>query len=105
MENWKKYEEYRSISPFWSWVILVLCSITILAWGMLIMFTVRDVPRRWDFGQLPDTPAESVHSTQVYRAERFPRVMPMLPGADLKLAPAYKKELSKNKGMERAGEN
>lgn len=101
----KKFEEYRELSPFLGWVILVLLSIVILAWGMVIMFTVRDVPRHWDFGQLPDTPAESVHSTAVYQGGKFPRVMPMLPGADKKLAPAYSKELSNNKGMERAGGN
>lgn len=60
----KKYEEFTLISSFWSWVILIIFSATIMGWGMFVhMMVDREVPRQWDFGQYPDVPAESEYST------------------------------------------
>ena len=59
-----EYEEFTIISPVWSWVLLIVFSLLIMAWGMFIeMMVGMEQPRTWDFGVLPDTPAESVYST------------------------------------------
>jgi hypothetical protein len=43
---------------------------------------IPDTPREWDFGQFPDTPAESVYSTvEPVRGEGYPNVIKALPEA------------------------
>ncbi len=59
----KSYEEEKVISTFWGWVILVIFSLSILAWAMLLMTVVKTATPYWDFGTLPDTPGKSVYST------------------------------------------
>lgn len=72
----KHYVEYKTFSQFWGWIILIVISVGILAFAHLIHLIVPDVPREWDFGQKPQTPAESVFST---------RMPPAHPGPGLKL--------------------
>ncbi len=62
-ETGRHYEEQTLISSFWSWLILIVFSFSILGWGMFAEMIVRPQPPRWSFGQLPDTPGESVYST------------------------------------------
>jgi hypothetical protein len=74
----EKYEEYDHIPQWLGWIILLGLSFFILSWGMLLMMLVVDTPRRWDFGALPDTPAESVYaSQQPWSKATGPQVAPL----------------------------
>ncbi|HBA87280.1 MAG TPA: hypothetical protein DCZ75_04610 [Geobacter sp.] len=87
-----RYDEKQELPSPWEWVILVAFSAAIMGFGWLVYLVVQDGPRRWDFGQLPDAPAESVYSTEVPRAEQKPRrQIPALPEA-LPQPPARGKE-------------
>jgi hypothetical protein len=57
------YEEHRQIPQAIGWGILILLTIGLVAWCMLLMMIVPETPRQWDFGQLPDVPAQSIYST------------------------------------------
>ena len=59
----QEYEENREISPGWSWAILVIFCALIVAWGLLNWALIKDGPRDWDFGALPDAPSASIYST------------------------------------------
>jgi hypothetical protein len=60
----KLYDEDKEVTSFLSWIIIILFSMGIIAFGMAVFLLVRDAPRRWEVGQIPDTPAESVLSTE-----------------------------------------
>ena len=60
----KEYEENREISSIWSWALVVICCAFILAWGGMNYALVKDGPREWNFGTLPDAPSQSVYSTE-----------------------------------------
>ncbi len=57
------YEEDKEIPQFAGWVLLILLSLALLGYGMWLMLTIPDAPRKWNYSVLPDTPAESVYST------------------------------------------
>jgi hypothetical protein len=63
MEDKHLYDEDQELPSPWEWVIIILFSASIMGFGWLVYLLVPDVPRHWDFGQLPDTPAESIYST------------------------------------------
>ena len=46
------------------WLILVAACAVLIGWGLVIFSSVRDAPRQWDFGALPDVPGESIYSIQ-----------------------------------------
>ncbi|WP_243438486.1 hypothetical protein [Fundidesulfovibrio soli] len=83
------YEEYTPTSSCTAWSIVLGVSFAVLALGMFLHTRISDPPRTWDFGALPDTPAESVYSTnepQVreqapLETEGVPRQLPALPWA------------------------
>jgi len=83
------YEEYTPTKPLTSWVILLGVSFAVLALGMFLHAKIPNTPRHWDFGALPDTPAESVYSTSrpnvhslaPLEIEGVPRMLPPLPWA------------------------
>ncbi len=78
----EKYEEYKTTSAFWGWVIVLGLYALILGWGFFLHMTVPQTPREWDFGALPDTPAQSVVTTEVPPpAATAPRQMEPLPGS------------------------
>lgn len=60
----KRYDEDQEISVLASWVIIILFSASIMVFGWVVYLVVPDGPRYWDFGQLADTPAESIFSTE-----------------------------------------
>jgi len=75
-------EEAESASACWHWVIVLAASALVVGWGLLIYGLVKDRDRAWDFGALPDTPAESIYSTQpVPQPEAPPRQIAPLPEA------------------------
>jgi hypothetical protein len=79
----EKYEEYKVLKkPFWGWGILIAFSAAILGWGMFVEMVIQETPRQWDFGTLPDTPAESVYSTAPHPPEvNAPIQVPQVPGS------------------------
>jgi len=64
MEDKHLYDEHQELPSPWEWVILIVFSASIAGFGWLVYILVPDGPRYWDFGQLPDTPAESIYSTE-----------------------------------------
>ena len=83
MADRKKYEEERELPSPWEWVIITLFSASIMGFGLLVYKSVEDGPRHWDFGQLADTPAESIYSTEepAAPAAKPVRQLPALPEA------------------------
>lgn len=93
MEERHRYEEKQQLPSPWEWVLLVAFSAAIMGFGWLVYLLVQDAPRRWDFGQLPDAPAESVYSTEQPRKERKPgrQVLTLPEARPLPAVPAGRK--------------
>jgi hypothetical protein len=82
MKEKKWYDEDQELPSPWEWVIVIVFSASIMAFGWLVYLIIPERPRQWDFGQLPDTPAESVYSTdQPDLARKSPRQIHALPEA------------------------
>jgi hypothetical protein len=75
------FEEHREIGSFWSWTILILLCLAMLAWGLFNYAAIPDRPRAWDAGVLPDVPGKSIYSTVESGATRaaVPKQMVPLP--------------------------
>lgn len=83
MEERHLYDEKQELPSPWEWVILVAFSSAIMGFGWLVYLLVPDAPRDWDFGQLPDAPAESIYSSEQPKGAREPqRQIPALPEAE-----------------------
>ena len=63
MEEKHLYDEKQELPSPWEWVIVIMLSAFLVGYGWLVYLVVPDGPRHWDFGQLPDAPAESIYST------------------------------------------
>jgi hypothetical protein len=82
MEEKRWYDEEHELPPLWGWLIIIVFSASIMGFGWLVYLSVADAPRFWDFGQLPDTPAESIYSTEEPNLSIKPhRQVPRLPEA------------------------
>jgi hypothetical protein len=89
MSESKWYVEEHELSGFWSWLIIILFSASLAGYGWLVYCIVPDAPRHWDFGELPDTPAESIYSTEVPKPTLRPqRQLLRLPEAQPDDSPA-----------------
>lgn len=78
----KFFEEEHELPSPWEWVIVAALSASLVGFGWLVYALVPDAPRTWDFGQLPDAPAESIFSTELPKATARPqRQLPRLPEA------------------------
>ena len=67
------------------WAIVILVAALVALWGLLNFALVKDLPRTWQFGVLPDAPSESVYSTEeAPQSTTPPRQTPMLPEAQPK---------------------
>ncbi|WP_243369931.1 hypothetical protein [Geotalea sp. SG265] len=64
MAERKKYDEQRQLPSPWEWVIITMLSLALIAYSLIAYRFVLEGQRYWDFGQLPDTPAESIYSTE-----------------------------------------
>jgi hypothetical protein len=73
MPESKWYIEDHELPAAWGWVIIILFSAAIMGYGWLVYSIIPDAPRQWDFGQLPDTPAESIYSTEEPKPSMRPR--------------------------------
>ncbi|UFS70367.1 hypothetical protein LPW11_21175 [Geomonas sp. RF6] len=77
-----KYDEKRELPSPWEWIIVSALSGSLILFGLFVYWIVPDGPRRWDVGQLPDAPAESIYSTEEPWTSRAPeRQLPRLPEA------------------------
>jgi hypothetical protein len=75
-------EEPEGPSARRHWVVILLASALIVGWGLLIYTLVKDAPRQWDFGALPDVPAQSIYSSApTPQPETPPRQIAPLPEA------------------------
>lgn len=102
MKDRKLYDEELELPHPWEWVILIIFSASIVGFGWLIYLLVPDTPRHWDFGQLPDTPAESIYSTEVPRSvAKPPRQFPKLPEAQPPNPPRPPNEPLRERGTQR----
>jgi hypothetical protein len=82
MSETKWYTEEHELSALWSWLLIIAFSAAIMCYGLLVYSIIPDAPRQWDFGQLPDTPAESIYSTEEPSPFALPRQqLPRLPEA------------------------
>ncbi|WP_129125008.1 hypothetical protein [Geomonas oryzae] len=85
MEEKPEYDEQQELRSPWEWVILIVFSAALMGYGWLVYLLVQDGARRWDFGQLPDAPAESIYSSEQPRrpAQRqiqaLPEAIPLQP--------------------------
>ena len=88
MEEKHLYEEHQELPSPWGWLIIIIFSASIAGFGWLVYLLVPEGPRHWDFGQLPDAPAESIFSTDQpdvsKKAQRqiwtLPEAKPLKPG-------------------------
>ena len=77
----KDYEEKTSFDNLWGWISLFLLSFFVLGWAMVIMFSVKDVPRKWDYGSVIDAPSENINTTiQQDKNEKDKQQIETLPG-------------------------
>ncbi|MBU5635462.1 hypothetical protein KOM00_01790 [Geomonas sp. Red69] len=77
MERTPDYDEHQELRSPWEWVILIAFSASIMGFGWLVYLLVQDAPRRWDFGQLPDAPAESIYSSEQPRRKAQRQIRPL----------------------------
>lgn len=50
--------------PIMAWLIIIGLAVVTIGWGVFNFLLIPDTERRWDYGQLPDAPGESIYSTQ-----------------------------------------
>ena len=77
-----EHEEDKTFSSTASWAIIAIFCAAIIGWGVLTYRLVKDGPRRWDFQNLPDVPAQSIYSSQdTPKGQNVPAQIPPLPEA------------------------
>lgn len=75
-------EESREIAPLRAWIFVLVLSALLVGWGLLNYKMIPERQREFDYGVLPDTPAQSVYSTGRPPAPPVaPDQLPRLPGA------------------------
>ena len=97
----RKYDEDRELPSPWEWVIITLFSASLIAFGLLVYRIVPDGPRHWDVGQLPDTPAEYIYSTEQPWTSGGPqRQSPRLPEAQTHIPSKPRNEQQRERRVE-----
>ncbi|MBJ6798576.1 hypothetical protein [Geomonas propionica] len=90
MEQKPDYDEQQELRSPWEWVILIAFSGAIMGFGSLVYLLVQDAPRRWDFGQLPDAPAESIYSSEEPQGKAQRQIRPLPEAVPLPPVPSGK---------------
>ena len=86
------------------WLIVILICAGIIVWGAANFLLVRDRPRAWDFGALPDVPGQSIYSVETRPpASDSARQLPRLPEAEHRPAAGAVTTNSAPPSGERAG--
>lgn len=82
------YEEMYRHRQSTGWVLLLLFCAALIGYSLVLHLLIPDRPRTWDFGQLDQTPAESIYSTRepAMRVPEplqkdFPEQIQTIPGA------------------------
>ena len=91
------YEENKEWSTLGSWLFIILLSGGLIGWAMFMMTVIKDVPRDWDYGSVPFTPAKSVYSTE--RHKKVPEgkmIQPLPEGISMEEQRSYTKEKTMN---------
>lgn len=103
MADNRKYDEQRELPSPWEWIIITLLSVALIVFGLVVYRFVLEGPRHWDFGQLPDTPAESIYSTEEPPAStgKLPRQINKLPEAQPENPPKPTNEQLRERGPKR----
>ncbi|MFO0753888.1 MAG: hypothetical protein U0411_11270 [Thermodesulfovibrionales bacterium] len=70
MRERDRYIEYKVLPPFWGWLVLIALTAALLGFGVWAHHIIPDRPRQWNYGSLPDIPAESVYSTLMPQKEK-----------------------------------
>lgn len=74
------FEECNILPRVWGWIVLFFICAVLIGYGLLAHAVVRDVPRNWDFGQLPDFPSQHPFSTyEPDNRSPIPEQLPPLP--------------------------
>lgn len=77
-----EYEEFKTLSPFWGWVVLIIFSISLMSFGMIThLFIKENQTRYWSFGAQPIAPGESRYNTQQPPKNEVSQQMKPLPDA------------------------
>jgi hypothetical protein len=78
----REYEEYKTLPPFWGWVVLIVFSFLLITYGMIAeMFLLEPRERVWNFGAAPVAPGESNYNTYEPGKNEIEQQMHKLPGA------------------------
>ena len=59
----REYEEHHDLSAKWGWALVVALCLALIGWGLVNYALVKDAPRQWNYGALPEPPASSVYTT------------------------------------------
>lgn len=63
-----EYEERMELSKFWGWVVLIIVSFSLIGYGMIAMFLVKEPPKRyWDHGSAVVPPGLTIYTTEVVK--------------------------------------
>lgn len=78
------YDEEKELSTFWSWVLIIVYSFAIMAFGMIVYYLVPDIPRTWNYGTLADPPAASIYHDRQPMSDQVQKQLEPLPEAQPK---------------------
>ena len=56
-------EESREMAPRRAWIFVLVLSALLVGWGLFNYRMIPERQREFDYGVLPDTPAQSMYST------------------------------------------
>lgn len=81
----RQYEESHELSARWGWLLIVVLCLALLGWGLVNYVAVRNAPRQWDYGAVPEAPASSEFTTsepaplttKQRQVERLPNARPL----------------------------
>jgi hypothetical protein len=69
----REYEEYHELRAPWDWALMLLLCLSLIGWAFFNYLLVRNAPRQWDYGAVPEAPASSIYTTNRPPAEPSPQ--------------------------------
>jgi hypothetical protein len=61
------------------WILLLCLCAALVGWGMAQFWLVKDSPRAWNHGALPEAPGESAYSSSTTRPASAPAPRQLAP--------------------------
>ena len=78
-----KFEEYKEIKYYWSWILLALFCAVLIGWAVFVHLMVPEAKRTWNYSTVPDPPAVSEFSThEPTQNQNPPEQIQILPEAE-----------------------